>query len=71
MSFLRYIGYTDPTMAVHVLHNLHRQLSQCHDLFFSLNVDRDGISLIYVRTKFPNSGALKILSLDQFLLSFC
>ena len=38
----------------YVSHNLHGQLSQHHDFIFSLNFDRDGVSLIFVWTKFHN-----------------
>ena len=48
-----YEGYTKPTLAMYVLHNLYGQSSHYHD-FFSLNIDRDGASLIYVGTKFHN-----------------
>ena len=48
--------YTNPTLEMDILHNLHGQLSQYHELIFSLNVDRDGRSLIYVGTMFHNWG---------------
>ena len=53
-QILKYIGYTRPTLAMYVLHNLHGQLSQTHDLIFSLNVDRDRTFLFSVETKFHN-----------------
>ena len=52
-QILKYVGYyTKPTL--YVLYNLHGQLSQYHDFIFSLNVDRDGASLISVEIKFQN-----------------
>ena len=54
---LKYAGYAEPTLAMYVLHNLYRQLSQCHDFIFSLNVDADGAPLISVGTKFHKWGA--------------
>ena len=53
-QILMYEGYTKPTLAMYVLHNLHGQSSQYHDFIFSLNIDRDGASLISVGTKFHN-----------------
>ena len=51
---LRYVGYTKPALAIYVVRNLHGQLSQYYDFIFSLTVDRDGTSLISVRTQFHN-----------------
>ena len=56
-QILKYVGYTKPTLAMYVLHNLHGQSSQYHDFIFSLNIDRDGVSLISVGTRFHNWGA--------------
>ena len=53
-QILKYVGYRKPTLAMYVLHNLHGQLSLYHDFIFSLNIDRDGASLISVETKFHN-----------------
>ena len=53
-QILNYVGYTKSTLAMYILHNLHGQLSQYHDFIFSLNIDRDGASLISVETKFHN-----------------
>ena len=53
-----YEDYTKPTRAMYVLDNLHEQLPQCHEFIFSLNVDKDGASLISVGTKFHNWVAL-------------
>ena len=49
---LKYEGYTKPTLAMYVLHNLHGQLSQYHNFIFFLNVDKDKASLMSVGTKF-------------------
>ena len=54
---LKYIGYTKPSLAMYVLHNLHGQLSQYHDFMFSLSGDREGAWLISVGTKFHNRSA--------------
>ena len=48
------IGYTKPSLAMYVLHNLHGQLSQYHDFMVSLSGDREGAWLISVGTKFHN-----------------
>ena len=56
-QILKYLGNTKPTLAMHVLHNLHGQFSQYHDFVFSLYVDRDRASSISVGTKFHNWGA--------------
>ena len=49
-QFLKYVD-TKPTLVMHFLHNLHGQL---HDFIVSLNVDRDGASLIFAGTNFHN-----------------
>ena len=56
-QILKYVGYTKPTVPMHVLYNLYGQLPHYHDFIFSLNVDRDGASLVSVGTKFHNWGA--------------
>ena len=53
-QILKYLGYEKPTLAMYVLRDLHGQFSQHHDFIFSLNIDRDGASLISVGTKFDN-----------------
>ena len=67
-QILKYIGYTKPSLAMYVLHNLHGQLSQYHDFMFSLSGDREGAWLISVGTKFHNRSAY--LKCTHFLLSF-
>ena len=61
-QILKYVGYTKPTLAMYVLHNLHGQLSQYHGFNISLHVDREISSIIELQGK--------ILSVDPFLLIF-
>ena len=52
------------------MHNLHGQLSQYNYFIFSLNIDRDGASLISVGTKLHNWGAQSVIASRPIFTEF-
>ena len=53
-QILKYTVHIKPTPTMYILNNLQGQLSQSHELIFSLNNDRDGARVISVWIKFYN-----------------